>query len=190
MKKLFSLFLILCLALILVACGEKTPEATESSSKIHPTTQEETADTQTETSVPETTSAPVEMTYEQFVKKVEGVWIIDGTITPMPEEQCCFSLLVATEESCATAVYPGGIDRPGKFQDFQPMGESICQITLLFEGGMYMENIEEEHSSTLIFDFSVAGKLTTKTLDGYETHLTYGGSTFEEAHITACKLIQ
>lgn len=182
MKRITALLLVLCIALSLIACSIELPESTENSTT---ESQETTDTTQTENTEQETE----EITMEQFLDMVSGIWILEDTIWFFDDGGPCFEVLMIWEDQCTTAVYPGGIDRPGLYEGYAQLGENTYQIDLLYEETpeeSYYGYMPEVHN-TATFVITGDGTMQIKFDDGPYISLLYGGQTFEEASETAIK---
>jgi len=126
---------------------------------------------------------------EQFLDMVSGIWILEDTIWFFDDGGPCFEVLMIWEDQCTTAVYPGGIDRPGLYEGFTQIAENTYQVDLLYE-----ETPEESYwgympevRNTATFVITGEGRMQIKFDDGPYISLLYGGQTFEEASETAIK---
>lgn len=182
MKRLTVLFLVLCIALNLAACAIEIPISTEDSGTT--TESQETTDTiQTEATETE------EITLEQFLDAVMGIWIFEDTIWYFDDGGPCFEVLMIWEDQCTTAVYPGGVDRPGLYDSFTQIDENTYQVVLLYEQTpeeSYWGYMPEDYG-TITFVLTGNGTMEMKYGDGSYLTLIYGGQTFEEASASAIK---
>ncbi len=196
LRKIVAFFLFAAICLSMSACCCVIPLQKEKQKEITVSTQA-TTEPQIETApwVEPTTEAPVpettqnsETDYAAFMEKAEGIWIFDGYINHMYDDQYSFEALVVTETSLYTAVYPGGIDRPGVFEDIRLVGEDTYLVSLVFEAGEYMGDYLPESRNSFRIALSGNNKMALIFEDGSANYLTYGGATFEEANITAGSL--
>lgn len=175
LKKLTVLVICLAVCCSFAACNITLPEILQKPA------QEEQPLIQPEVTDPE----DPEMTLAEFMEKVEGIWIFDGTVELMYEDQYCFEVLVIGDQACSTAVYPGGYDRPGKIEEFHVIEENVVQLSLLYEEGEFMGDFLPEAHDTLTITLLEEGKIKAQYSQGFECVLTFGGSDFDEAHTVA-----
>lgn len=181
LKRMIAFAACLAVALSLMACDKKIPHPTHSSTEPQASTQ----NTQTQTQ-PETTAAEdPEMTLEQFIEKTEGIWIIDSTINHMYDDEYCFEVLIISADSCGTAVYPGGFDRPGKINAFEVVEENVFRLSLLYEAGEFMGDNLPEARDTLTITATEEGKIKAQYSDTDEYSMIFGGKDFAEANAAA-----
>ena len=138
---------------------------------------------------PEETKAPT-MTAAQFAEKAEGIWIFDETVNWMYEDQYSFDVLVIDGGTCATAVYPGGYDRPGTIRDIEVLDENTVKLSLVYEAGEFMGDMLPEVQDTLTITFMEAGKMKAHYGQRPDNALTFGGADFDEAHTVARSLAE
>ena len=175
-----SMVVLLCVAIAgsLVACSITLPEF------IPEPTMEEVTQSQ-----PEETEAP-KMTAAEFVEKAEGIWIFDETVGWMYEDQYRFDVLEISGETCVTAVYPGGYDRPGTIWDVEVLDENTVKLSLVYEAGEFMGDMLPEAQDTLTITFMEAGKIKAHYGERPDSTLTFGGADFDEAHAVARSLAE
>lgn len=187
MKKIITLFLVLCISVSLIACGAVEPPDL---GNLVPTKapQETTAATQNETTVPETT-APEQTTLEDILPRITGVWIINDTLKRESESYITFELVVFSETECVAGYYPGELFRPGQYNGFAVVGEKTYEVDLLYPAGTYMGVYYREEHDKITMVFLGNGRMQMKHEGGSFYTMTYGGDTFEEAAETAAEMI-
>lgn len=178
LRKMMAFLLCLATAGSLAACCIVLPQVAP-----EPTIEEITE------SQPEETEAP-KMTVAEFVEKAEGIWIFDETVGWMYEDQYRFDVLEISGETCATAVYPGGYDRPGTIRDIEVLDENTVKLSLVYEAGEFMGDMLPEAQDTLTITFMEADKIKAHYGERPDSALTFGGADFDEAQAVARSLAE
>lgn len=137
--------------------------------------------------VPETTQNTQDG-LDTFLAQAKGIWIFDGTIMHMYDDQYNFEALIISDTILNTGVYPGGTDRPGVFEKVEDLGNNAYIVHLLFEEGYFYDEYLQESRNSFQIAFPANGKLTMLFDDGTQYYLTYGGIDFEEANRTAGRI--
>ena len=125
-----------------------------------------------------------EITLQELLEQLEGIWIFDDSIDFMYEGQYSCEVLQFTEGYYYTAVYPGGYDRGAKVDSFQQVGENEYVLNLHYEAGEYMGDYVEEAYAVVTITLQDNGTLAAKYSQGSIFTLIYGGATFEEVNAT------
>lgn len=125
-----------------------------------------------------------EYTLEDFMREASGVWIVEGTVSHLYDNEYNFSFYTIENNIIVSGVYPGGFDRPGKIVGFKVLENLVFQLDLLYEAGEFMGDTVPEFQSTLEITFAEKEKLIVKE-GGGALVLLYGGKTLEEAKANA-----
>ena len=200
MKKIISVLLLIamCFTLLLsfTACGEdepkKTePEKTEQEQKTEETEQDTEVNVAPETDPvpepekepekePQADPEPIKLSFDQFLDRAAGIWIVTDTISPMGEEYS-YSFCSISKEYFGSAVYPGGGDRPGKIVGYEQTGENTFSLELLYEAGEFMGEMLEEVRDTLVVVLNSDGTAKIGFLGSASASVIYGGTEPEDA---------
>lgn len=192
MKKFLAFFLCLCLALSFSGCNVFK----EAPSSVTPDTNGENTENGMAATEPDiniiienadnapSASEGDNTALNDFMSKLAGIWIIDGTVDHMYESEYCFEFYTIENGIIVWGVYPGSYDRPGKIVDCEMVENLIYRVELLFEAGEYMGDILPEERLSLQITLVSAEKIVMKT-NGVGFYCVYGGKTLDEAKANA-----
>jgi|GEM_PF-1450435 len=137
-----------------------------------------------ESSQPDTQEEPT-----PFLETVAGIWIAEGSVSHLYDEEYTFSFCSISQEALGSGVYPGGADRPAKITDCKSAGENVYELSLLYEAGEYMGDVLPEEHATLTVTMVEEGKISMR-FDLNESYLyQYAGADLDQAKQAAAQMV-